>query len=67
MNLLIDVSYIAKKNVWIRSTGESYLSSKEDREDMIQSLMMSINIKICTNLIVIVRVLIVMTQMAIEK
>ena len=43
MNLLIDVSYIAKKNVWIRSTGESYLSSKEDREDMIQSLMISIN------------------------
>ena len=43
MNLLIDVSYIAKKNVWIRSTGESYLSSKEDREDMVQSLMMSID------------------------
>lgn len=43
MNLLIDVSYIAKKNVWIRSTGESYLSSKEDREDMINSLMMSID------------------------
>ena len=43
MNLLVDVSYIAKKNVWIRSTGEAYLSMREDREDMIQSLMMSID------------------------
>lgn len=43
MNILIDTNYVSRKAAWVRSTGPDYLSKKEDRDDMIQSVLWQIN------------------------